>query len=256
MGISISGASAPKSDSNKKTGGSMSFLKKGAAAKQALTEAVAKAEAAKAEAGKLWRFMINKKNCGEDYKITFLDGSLDEEGALDVPMWNEHTIQLGGKWKNVPCTSHEEPCPVCANDDQPTLIAGFTIIDHTPYTIQNGANAGKTLKRQRKLFTPKRTTLAQLQKLATKYGGLVGTTWEVSRSNDKSANTGDMFQFVEKQSLAELKKLYGEDAEPADFNEEVTYYTRDELIAQGVKGASKKVGTSEPSEDLDEELGG
>lgn len=262
MGVKISGAAKPASAATKqKSGGSMSFLKTGKDAKQAQVEATAKAEAAKAEAGKLWRFRIPEGD-DDDRTITFLDGSLDEEGTLEAPMWHEHTLQLGGKWKNVPCTSHEEPCPICANGDNPALVAGFTIIDHTPFTIQNGPNAGKTVTHSRKLFVAKRTTYAQLQKLASKQGGLAGTTWEVSRNGDKSPACGNMFQFVDKKSLSELKKEFGgEIAEPADFAEEITYYTRAELIQQGVKASGTKVGGGgggkpQPSEDLDEELGG
>ena len=273
MGITVGGAAkkapAETSTTSEKKAGSMGFLKTGGAAKQAVQEAEAKAEAQKAEAGKLWRFRIPEGD-DDDRRITFLDGTLDEEGTLEAPMWHEHTIQLGGKWKNVPCTSHEEPCPICANGDNAALVAGFTVIDHTPYTIQSGPNAGKTVKFSKRLFVAKRTTYAQLQKLATKQGGLVGTTWDVSRNGDKSPAVGNMFQFEAKSSLAELKKElaavkaeYGELVAPADFAEEITYYTRAELIQQGVKGAvgggsakSAIGGKKTTGADLDEELGG
>lgn len=255
MAVKINGgAKAPTEtpQTSKKTGGGMgSFLKQGAAAKQAVLEDDAKKEAQKAEAGKLWRFRIQEGD-DDDHRVTFLDGTLDDEGTLEAPMWHEHTLQLGGKWKNVPCTSHEEPCPICANGDNPSLVAGFTVIDHTPYTIQSGPNAGKVVKFSRKLFVAKRTTYAQLQKLATKQGGLVGTTWDISRNGDKSPAVGNMFQLEAKQTLAEVKKElaaikaeYGELVEPADFAQEITYYTRAELIQQGVKAASSAgAGTS------------
>lgn len=270
MAIKMNGgaAKAPADTStSEKKAGSMGFLKTGGAAKQAVLEAEAKAEAQKAEAGKLWRFRIPEGD-DDDRRITFLDGTLDEEGTLEAPMWNEHTLQLGGKWKNVPCTSHEEPCPICANGDNPSLVAGFTVIDHTPFVIQSGPNAGKKILFSKRLFVAKRTTYAQLQKLATKNGGLVGTTWDVSRNGDKSPAVGNMFQLEGKQTLAELKKElaavkneYGELVAPADFAEEITYYTREELIQQGVKGAvttggSKALGKKSGGKDLDNELGG
>lgn len=264
MAVNIKGATKPApaakpSKSETKTGGSMSFLKQGAAAKQAQVEASAKAEAAKAEAGKLWRFRIPEGD-EDDRTITFLDGTLDEDGTLDAPMWHEHTLQLGGNWKNVPCTSHEEPCPICANGDNAALVAGFTVIDHTPFVIKNGPNAGKKITQSRKLFVAKRTTYALLQKLAAKHGGLAGTTWEVSRTGDKSPAVGNIFQFSEKNTMVELKKQFKDDAEPADFAEEITYYNREELIQQGVKASGAKVGSpkkvsSQPEEDLDGELG-
>jgi hypothetical protein len=54
------------------------FFKHGQAAKAAIEHADAKAEAAKAEAGKLWRFWMP---AGEDRMITFLDGELDAEAC-------------------------------------------------------------------------------------------------------------------------------------------------------------------------------
>jgi hypothetical protein len=214
-------------------------------------------EAQQAEAGKLWRFRIQEDD-ESDHRITFVDGTLDEEGTLEAPMWHEHTIQLGGKWKNIPCTAHEEPCPMCANGDNAALVAGFTVIDHTPYTIQNGPNAGKTVENSKKLLVAKRTSYALLQKLAGKHGGLAGTTWDASRSGDKSPNVGNLFQFVDKNSLSDLKKEFGELAEPADFAEEITYYSREQLIEQGVKAPGKAVSSNSnksKGEDLDDELG-
>jgi hypothetical protein len=264
MALNLSGAAkkpaasspAPQQENKKKA--PMGFLMTGDAAKQAKIEAEAKAEAAKAEAGKLWRFRISEDD-PEDHRITFLDGTLDEDGTLEAPMWHEHTLQLGGNWKNVPCTAKEEPCPICANNENPSLVAGFTVIDHTPFTIKNGPNAGKTVEHSRKLFVAKRTTYAQLQKLASKNGGLVGLTFDVSRNGDKSPAVGNMFDKVSKDTLADLKKEYGEIAEPADFIEEITYYTRDELIELGVKTTGKAVSSNKSKskiEDMDEELGG
>lgn len=251
--------SKAKADKPKASSGGVSFLHYGKDAQQLQEQAKAAAEAAAAEAGKAFRFRISEDD-ENDHRITFLDGTLDEEGTLEAPMWHEHTLQLGGKWKNVPCTSHEEPCPICANGDNPALVAGFTVIDHTPYTIQNGPNKGKTIERSKKLFVAKRTSYALLQKLASKHGGLAGTTWDVSRQGDKSPNVGNLFDFIAKDSLSDLKKEYGELAEPADFSEEITYFTREQLIEQGVKATGSTVSSNKPSknkgEDLDNELGG
>jgi hypothetical protein len=235
----------------------MGFMKTGAAAKALLQEETAKAEAAQAERGKLWRFRIPEQKCGEDFTVSFLDGILDEDGALSAPMWMEHTIYLAGRWQNVPCTSHEEPCPICANtDSKSALVAGFTVIDHTPYKILKGPNAGQMVKDQRRLFIAKKSTFAILQKLASKQGGLIGCTFEVSRQNDKSPSVGDLFQFLEKRKLSQLASIYGDAATPADFGEEITYYSAQQLIGMGVKGtAMGKIGGEGNSSDLDNELG-
>jgi len=250
-GSSSSGAKSKKS--SEKKGGGMSFLKKGAAAQKALKQEEAKAEAKQAEYGKLWRFYMKED---EEKDIIFLDGDLDEDGNLDVPMWKEHFMQVGGKWTNLACTAHEEPCPMCENGDEPSLLAGFTILDLTPFTIKKGPNAGKKIKQSKKIFACKRTTFAQLQKYASKKGGLRGLEFEVSRSNSKAANVGDTFVMGDKISFEDLHDKYKDDAEPADFEEEITYRTRDELIQLGVKASPTLGKHNDTGEDLDEELGG
>lgn len=252
MAVSIGGGS-PKGGAPKGTG----FLKTGAAAQAMLQQEQAKAEAAAEANGKLWRFFIRKEDCGKDFKITFLDGHLDEDGVLQAPMWMEHTVYIAGQWRNVPCTAHEEPCPICAKgDNSAALVAGFTIIDHSEYTIKKGAKAGTTVKNQRRLYVPKKTTYGQLQKYATKNGGLAGLTLEVSRMNDKSPNVGDAFMVDEKHTLAQLAAKYGDDAKPADFGEEIVYYTAQQLISMGAgQGSLSQIGGEANSKDLDGELG-
>lgn len=255
MAVSIGGAS-PKEKTAQGTGG-MGFIKTGGDAKKMFAEEQAKAEALAEERNKLWRFRIPEEDCGKDFKITFLDGHLDEEGSLAAPMWMEHTAQLAGSWKNVPCTSHEEPCPLCESSNNASLVAGFTVIDHTPFKIKKGPKAGEIVKDQRRLFIAKKTTFGILQKLAAKNGGLVGLTVEVSRTNDKSPNVGDVFMVEEKSKLSQLAAKYGDAATPADFGHEITYYTAKQLIQLGAgKGmAGGTIGGEGPSKDLDAELG-
>lgn len=250
---SAASSSAGSSQSNDKKGGSMSFLQTGAAAQKALKQEEAKAEAKQASYGKLWRFYLKED---DEKEIIFLDGDLDEDGNLDVPMWKEHVMQVAGKWQNLPCTAHEEPCPMCENGDEPSLMAGFTVLDLTPFTIKKGPNAGKTIKWSKKIFACKRTTFAQLQKFASKKGGLRGLEFEVSRSNNKAANVGDTFVMGDKYDFEDLHEKYKDDAEPADFGEEIVYRTRDELIQLGVKASPTLGKHNDTGKDLDDELGG
>ena len=228
----------PQSEPKKAAG--MSFLKRGAAAKQSIVEADAAAEAAKAEMNKLWRFYIGADNAGEDFKITFLDGKLDSDGTLDVVTWKEHTIFLAGRWKNLPCVGHEEPCPMCESGDKAALVGALTVIDHTPYTIKKGDKQGQKIERSKKLYVMKRGTIQQLQKYATKNGGLQGCSFEVSRNGAKSPSVGDTFMFLEKTPLSALKKEYGEMADAADLEEELPYFDRKGLLKMGVQGAAGK----------------
>lgn len=249
-------AATPQKSQTQGSAKPMGFIKQGADAKALFEQKEAEAAAAKDAAGKLRRFFI-KDGDPKDYTLTFLDGHLGEDGTLEAPMWEEHFLHIGGQWRNIPCTASQEPCPICANpDNRSALVAGFTVINHTPYVIQSGQNAGKTIVDRRQLFVCKRTVFATLQKLATKQGGLAGTTWEVSRNGEKSPSTGNLFQPVEKRSMAELKKLYGDEAMPANFEEEIVYYTADELLKMGVKGAvGGKVGGVANSPELNNELG-
>lgn len=242
-------ASSGGLSSNKSSTGGMSFLKKGAAAKEAVAEAEAKAELAKAEAGKLWRFYIPDD---EERTITFLDGDLDAEGMLDAPVWWEHSIQFNGNWEQFACTAEEDqsqPCPLCEGGSKPYLATALTVIDHTPHKIKKGPNAGKTISNQRKLFVCKRQTAAQLTKIAVKRGGLAGCTFEASRVGDKAAAVGSQFDFVSKAESWEQfcadQEIKIEDVQPAKYQEEIRYRTPEELIELGVaKAASKGKGNS------------
>lgn len=220
-----------------KSGAGFNFLKTGAAAQAAVKAEEAKAQAYKEQHGRLWRFFMKE---GESRTLTFLDGTLNEDGLLDVPMVFEHTVMHAGKWENFVCTEEHEPCPLCAEGDRHTLVGLFTIIDHTEHTIQKGPNQGKMVKNQRRLFVAKRTTLKQLQKLSEKRGGMAGCTFEVSRTGDKSPAVGDMFDFQQQNTADELHEYFGNDDEgnpiavPADYAHEIIYRTADQLIELGV----------------------
>lgn len=230
-----------------------SFLKTGSEAKALLENEEAKAELRKEQAGKLWRFFIGKKNTGDDFMVTFLDGDLTEDGTLDCPMWREHTVNWNGRWENFVAVPEEEgPDPITSynGDKEPSFKFGLTVIDHTEIVGKDG----KVFKDRRKLFVGTRKTLGVLTKLAQKNGGLAGLTVEISRSNDDAPNVGDVFSMVGKNTHEELVALFGEEtATPANFAEELTYFSPEELIKMGF-GKEKVIGKSGPSKDYASEL--
>ncbi len=235
-----------------------SWMKKGAAAKEAIKHEEAKAEERKAEAGKLWRFRMAPEGEGQ---ITFLDGSLDKEGDLDIFMFYEHTLRLNGEWENFVCTNEADqsvPCPICESGDKASLVGVLTVIDHTPHTIKRGPNAGKVIKNTRKLFVAKRGSIELLRKLGVKRGGLAGCTFDVIRGDDKTPAVGSTFDFVQKfTNLGEIAEKYGlktEDVQVANYAEEVRFRTPDELIALGVGKAVAGPGTGKASASLANEL--
>ena len=124
----------------------MIFLKRGAAAKQAVQEEDAKAEERGApNTSRMRRFYIGYN---EDSQITFLDGKLDEDGVLDFPRFYEHKIQVGGDWKNFVCTAEIDTERALPDLREPAtrrrLVGVMTVIDHSTYTVKKGPNAGKT----------------------------------------------------------------------------------------------------------------
>ena len=234
---------APPQDKPKASGG-MSFMKRGADAKKAAAEEEYKAEERRAAANRMRPF---KLGYNEDCQITFLDGKLDADGVLDIPRYYEHTIQVGGDWKTFVCTAEidtSQPCPICAmNTEQSrrSLVGVMTVIDHTPHTILNGPNKGKVIQNTRKLFVAKRLTIKLLTKYAVKRGGLAGCTFDVSRPDEKNAAVGESFDFVQKfGSLSEIAAKWSlklEDVQPANYEEEFTFRTPEQLIALGVHKA-------------------
>lgn len=253
------GSTADKPQNSSKSSGGGGFLKKGAAAKAAMQDEEAKAELRKQEQGKMWRFWVPP---GEDRQITFLDGDLDDDGMLDIPMYYEHQVRVNGAWETFVCTADDDqtqPCPICEKgDSQRQLVGVMTVIDHSDYKIKKGANAGKTITNQRKLFVAKQATLKLLTKLAVKRGGLARCTFDVSRSGDKAANVGDAFDFVQKwenlQEIADACEIKIEEAQPADYEAEITYRTPEELIELGVGKAHGGVGYEKGVSGLSDQL--
>lgn len=206
-----------------------SWAKSGAAGAEKLKQADAKAKAQQAEYGKLRRFFLKK---GEEKNITFLDGDLDAEGFPRVPLFDEHQLYLNGSWGNhFVCCAETEECPVCEGGAKPYFVAVYTIIDHSEYEYN-----GVVYKNQKKLFAAKRGSYKQLMKIAKKRGGLAGCTFEVARVGDKAPAVGDMFEFLEKNPLAEIQdqfKTKDDDMSPLVLEKEITYRTAAELKALG-----------------------
>lgn len=235
--------SSPKNQSNSTaspakspTAGKLPFMMKGVKAKTAMANEEAKAELQKQEKGKMWRYWMAPDT---ERRATFLDGEVDEDGMLDVPMYYEHALKLNGNWENFICTAEQEGhCVLCERGDTQSYLVGvMTVCDHTPHKIKSGANAGKEIRNQRKLFVAKKESIKQLAKAAVKRGGLTGCTFDISRGNDKTANVGNQFDFVEKKSLPEIAVAYELDPKefvPADYGAELIYRTNEQLIELGL----------------------
>lgn len=248
-----------KTDTPKKRG----FLQTSTEARKGiLAKEDQKAEARKAEYGKLWRFYIKQDDVDKDYNITFLDGDLDDEGLIANPMFYEHNVKVNGRWTNFVSCCEDEPDPLMEAGEQPYAAQAFTVIDHTPYTSKDG----KEYKHTKKLFVCKKSTMELLQKIATKNGGLKGLHLSVTRTGNMKPNVGDFFHVEESFSPEELIDILVEDGvkkddaakmvEPADYEEQLTYYTAEELVKMGIATKAPTINDAldGDEEDLDEDL--
>lgn len=214
---------------------SLGFLKRGEAVTKAVAEVNSQQQMKEAQKDLPFRYFLKK---GAEGSITFLDGSLDDSGSLETVSWWEHNLNLNGSWGNYfTCTQDVEPCPICEGGDGPALMFGFTVLDHTPYTIKNGPNAGKILQDTRKFFACKKMTYEYLITLAKKRGGLAGVRFDVMRIGDKSAAVGSQFDFTSKtEDLAAIPGMFNikpEDAVAYDYEKIIMFQGADVLREQG-----------------------
>lgn len=239
----------------KKKGERPSFLKRGKAKAAALQK-----DEARAKARDVWRFFINQKYLDEDYQITFLDGELDEDGDLDAPVYQEHSMKIGGKWTQFASCQEEEPDPLQEAGKEPYIAQAFTIIDHNAAEVED--DDGNVYPPKKKLLVVKRKTMKQFLKIAKKRKGLKGCTFTVSRTSDTSANVGDMWDFDDKSTIKQIRSALFEDGmkkedvikitTPFDYDEKIPYYTADELIKMGLVEAQGTISSKAANEDADD----
>jgi hypothetical protein len=207
------------------------WLKSGADAAAGLVAEETRVAAAKEASGKMKRFWL-KEN--EEKVVTFLDGDLGPDGSLQFVSFHEHNLQVNGQWQQFICTKDVEPCPLCNTGEKSSYMGVFTVINHSPYVIKNGPNAGKVLKDFRSLYAATFTTLQKLRHFASKRNGLTGWRVEISRMADKDPKVGSMFQFMGHQTKAELVEVYKEEAEPANYGKELTWMSAAEIVKLGI----------------------
>lgn len=175
-----------------------------------------KAEEAAANRDFVYRFWMPK---GAEQHITFVDPDV-HPGGFKLPfVFMEHQLFLNNSWKNW-FTCLGKTCPLCKGGEKPYLAAAYTIIDHNEWKDRNGA----VHKDEQKLFIAKSKVYKVLQKARAKKKGLRGWKVEVTRTDDKSPNTGDQFDFEDRTDLPEA-------AQPPDYRELFKPKTVEELMA-------------------------
>jgi hypothetical protein len=190
-----------------------------------------------APATQLWPFWIP---VGEERDVTFLDGDVVTEDGVelfDVPFYLQHTVQTGTTWLSFQCPKRKHgDCPACNAGVKGTYVCVFTIINHTP--IISKKDPSVTYENQKQLFIATSGTREELFMRAKKFGGsLKGQLVNIGRSKkDKAPRVGDVFTFMGKRSLAELKKICGKEYNfsPANYDEDLFVYTPEQLLELGV----------------------
>lgn len=223
----------------------LSFLKRGADAKQTIASAEEKAKLRGIQRAN--RFWVKEGNTAV---LTFLDGELDSDGVLFLPVYYEHNVQLNGKWGNFyACTQDNEPCPICEGGASAALVGLVTVIDHSEYTDKQGV----VHKDQVRLFAAKRETMKQLQMMATKRGGLRGCSFDVARTGDKSASVGNVFDFNGKLTEQQLVAKFGDKAVPMDYDTALASinYPAKELRKMGFGSMKGPVGSESDDDGVD-----
>jgi len=117
----------------------------------------------------------------------------------------EHHLKLGGSWQNwFTCRrDSEDGCHICENGDNPAYVGVFVIRDMTGWESKKGK--GRQGVGRRMLFVVKRKTLKMIQTLKERReDGLVGLRFAVSRSDENSANCGDLFDFLRNEDMSAL----------------------------------------------------
>jgi len=185
----------------------------------------------------LWPFWIP---VGEERDVTFLDGDVVTEDGIelfDVPFYLQHTVQTGTTWLSFQCPKRKHgDCPACNSGIKGTYVCVFTIINHT--SIVSKKDPSVVYENQKQLFIATSGTREELFMRAKKFGGsLKGQLVNIGRSKkDKAPRVGDVFTFMGKRSLAELKKVCGKEYNfsPANYDEDLFVYTPEQLLELGV----------------------
>lgn len=209
----------------------MSWYDTGEAAEKKSEQVLEEQERNREENSKnrIFRFwMPPSKDDKPDTFLTFVD-DLQHPSGYPLPfVFNEHQLQINGNWKNW-FTCPGDGCPLCASGDRPSLVAAFTVIDHSEWTDKKG----KVHKDELKLYMAKTKVNKILRKMMKKKGSLRGWKCEVTRATGESPSTGDGFDFEDRITLSD-------DIQPPDYMELFKPKSMEDL-AKVVKGEADLV---------------
>jgi hypothetical protein len=180
---------------------------------------------------------------------------LDNEEPFFVTLHKVKNNQ--GRWEDAVCIAPTgEACPLCSSTGKEgsyTMV--LTVLDRRPYKIQNGPNAGKTIKVSKKLMMVKGRNLAKFERQYKRTkGAWRGLRINCARTGDKEAAIGEDLEFMGKVKEISLKK-YGENSIPADYEKIFEVPSAAELAAR-YNLSSSVAGSEEFNNDDDTNLDG
>jgi len=220
-----------------------SMLKKGTAAKEALVKEQQAAQVRDEQReNQVFRFYMKPE---AERVITFLDGGLDVDGDLDSVCYYEHTINNPAqKYPKYVCINDAVSgveCPVCASGNTPYFATVFTVLTHEKWMSKKEK---KEYEGSIQLFIAKTGVADKLRKKAKKYeNGLIGATFEVTRTNADAFNVGDDFDYVQSNTLSELQEAFPDcKVLPLDYDEVIKVHSAEELLALGFGTKTTAVG--------------
>ena len=153
---------------------------------------------------RFFRFYLKAGNSAE---ITFLDSDVSPYEYNMPFMLLEHQLNRNGSWMNwytciQNCGEDEAgntpECPICAAGERPHMSFVYSIIDHSEYKSKSTGEVHKDLV---KLLVVKSKVHKLFQKQRQKRGELRGLRYEISRMDEKSPNSGDVLDFIERVEL-------------------------------------------------------
>jgi hypothetical protein len=196
-----------------------------------------------------------RKNTPFDFRLKPGDEAevviLDTEEPFFI---TEHSLKLNGRWTKEVCIADQgERCPLCESlGKEGSYTMYLTVLDRRPYRIQNGPNAGKTIKASRKLLPVKGRNMAKFERQYKRHKGKWrGLKVLCHRTGDKEAAIGEDLEFSTKVKESILKK-YGENGQPVNYEEIFEIPSAKELTRRHNLTADGAVG-SEEFEDEDED---
>lgn len=169
-------------------------------------------------------------------KILFLDS----KGFY----FREHQLNINNSWLNwETCISDigEDDCPICESGYKYSYVCAFSIIDLSKYKDKRG----NMVTARKKLLILKSTARNKILKRKEKLeNDLTGCVFEVTRYNEKEANTGEDFEFLRRVDLEEAKELCPQGEDAKDF---ITPYNYMELFKpKSAEELRKVIGAAPP----------